>query len=159
MSENIMAECIRWMSMPEVPSSESLREQIINSVLASEVSDGNSPCGHDAQQLVMGLVQAYHGALECERIEDESDDEVQYLEPREAEQMLLRLYLKVHLHQLPGYDKECAAEGFSWPDALNYDSSFGFEPTLIRKLGIAFGYLDAKRTKQMAEYFARTEAS
>jgi hypothetical protein len=157
MSENIMAECIRWMSMPELPKAESLREQIIDTVLLTQLGDG--PAGCDVEDVVSGLLSAYDATVLYEADEDD-DVEVVFWEPAAAEKLMIKLFIKVLRFEIPwykDYTDDDLAEHWWWPDALKHDRH-GFESTFVRKLAIALGYLDAKRTKQLAEYHREMEA-
>ncbi len=146
-------EAMRWLNGPKLTDSETLRDQIINTVLVSEQFSG--PHGSDVERIVSGLVIAYRATLAFEHDADD-DYELDLLEPAEAEQLLIRMYCKVIVSQIEGYDEERACEGWAWPEALSYTACY--ERKLVRDLGVALGYMEARRTLAWFEHCRREDA-
>lgn len=154
---NVISEAMRWMDQPEPPSSEGLREQIINTILWAE-SDGGS---YEIEPVVAGLVASYEAALALESEVESDGDEQRELPPLDGDaawQLMLRVYVKTVCYVVKGYDAEMAAEGFNWPDGLRYQSGHGYERRLVTALGVALGYHDGQRTRQWFDYCRAEDA-
>ena len=157
----MLSEAIRWMSEPELPKAEDLREQIVNMVLWK---DGDSNAGDSFEPMLHAMIIAYEAALAHEHEQQDEDNEYapSCSTPADAESLMRKAFVRamcavMRRDEVP-CDREGAEESFWWPECLKYDRNLHNRP-LMAAIGRALGYRCGVRTKHWYEHCRKEYAA
>jgi hypothetical protein len=145
---NSLGAALFSFSGGEVPSSESLLDQILN--CATTANRGEVDDEH-VSRIVKGLLEAYLAA--CALEDEDDEDELETLGFEEAERQFNDAYAKAYG---PGTGRKPEdVEVCDWPDFLPHCNRFTHE--LAVDLGRLVGFLDVQRCKAYTRYAEQHE--